>query len=823
MQFKLLYMSICLFVPCIAQLETPEADELLTRRVNKFDTALIRNQLSAGELYVGGDTIINHNLQVNNDVEIQGNETIHGNLRVTGQLLLTSSLLQQNCNPCTNVDNLTVANNLAVGGNETLQGNLSVNGNETIQGNLTVGGDLILSDTSTVLLSGNVTLQNLTVTNNLSVNGNETIQGGLTVAGNLVFSDTSIVLPGDVILQNLTANNNLTVSRSLSVNGNETVQGSLTVVGDLILSDTSIVLPGDVTLQNLTVNNNLSVNRNLTVSGNETIQGNLTVGGIITGSVAYTYPATAAILRTVQGKLNDYWDVRDFGAVGDGVTNNLTAFTNAFAAISAAGGGELFVPKGTYLIPFTTATALSLPANIVLRGEGSKNSILKFAPDAQPFKVALNNNVSNVTLRNIAVTLQGTPGQTIIIFQINTNCNNFTLDNVELDGRALPGGSHAAHGLSFPNSGTQRNIVVNQCEIHNLGFPFLKSVAQSSIQQGIYVYNSKFYNNLSEDVSFNSPLGTQSEIVVDGCTITDNVGYLLGNTTFAVAIAFGSNIRISNNYIAGRFNDAIHIEGIVHQLSIENNIVNTFGSGIRIYPGGTGTEKCVVIGNILTFTGATMIASDGISLIYDGYPDSPAKRTIVTDNIITGSYGVGIVSKPGVAEFAVISNNLVRGAGIGYHFINGGFDCTDNISSHCGLGVMSEYASVDKHFFHNCTTTATTNNKHFVALNPVMIFTADSIPAGATNFNLLRINANDRLAAKGNIYIRGASCISSRQFDVTWSGSGLTVTPVITQDLIITSTFINNGGNLALQINSPSQQNSIQIEVSLEGMYILTP
>src|SRR5215203_5802508 len=43
-------------------------------------------------------------------------------------------------------------------------------------------------------------------------------------------------------------------------------------------------------------------------------------------------------------------DVRNFGAVGDGVTDDGPAFQKALDALAAAGGGTLFVPAGKYAI-----------------------------------------------------------------------------------------------------------------------------------------------------------------------------------------------------------------------------------------------------------------------------------------------------------------------------------------------------------------------------------------------------------------------------------------------------------------------------------------
>lgn len=56
------------------------------------------------------------------------------------------------------------------------------------------------------------------------------------------------------------------------------------------------------------------------------------------GSHRSLSPATASL------------NLRDFGAVGDGVTDDGPAFRSALDALAAAGGGTLFVPQGKYVI-----------------------------------------------------------------------------------------------------------------------------------------------------------------------------------------------------------------------------------------------------------------------------------------------------------------------------------------------------------------------------------------------------------------------------------------------------------------------------------------
>jgi hypothetical protein len=61
----------------------------------------------------------------------------------------------------------------------------------------------------------------------------------------------------------------------------------------------------------------------------------------------------SAVKRSVQDKLREYISVKDYGATGDGASDDTLAFTHAIAALSTRGGGRLFVPVGTYKVSST--------------------------------------------------------------------------------------------------------------------------------------------------------------------------------------------------------------------------------------------------------------------------------------------------------------------------------------------------------------------------------------------------------------------------------------------------------------------------------------
>ena len=66
------------------------------------------------------------------------------------------------------------------------------------------------------------------------------------------------------------------------------------------------------------------------------------------------------------------YDVRDFGAAGDGLANDLPALQRAMTAATDAGGGIVHLPPGTYRVERT----VEVPKGVRLRGAGMENTII---------------------------------------------------------------------------------------------------------------------------------------------------------------------------------------------------------------------------------------------------------------------------------------------------------------------------------------------------------------------------------------------------------------------------------------------------------------
>lgn len=77
----------------------------------------------------------------------------------------------------------------------------------------------------------------------------------------------------------------------------------------------------------------------------------------------------------------NWYSVRDYGAVGDGVTDDRVPIANAIAACQAAGGGCVYFPRGTYVCSKDGANPYSFDLNgtssMTLLGQGARSILVQ--------------------------------------------------------------------------------------------------------------------------------------------------------------------------------------------------------------------------------------------------------------------------------------------------------------------------------------------------------------------------------------------------------------------------------------------------------------
>lgn len=243
--------------------------------LNVSDTINACNISCPGNLNITSNTVFfSNNIDVNNTLKVC-------DIMCTGNLDINANNIVLNSNT------LTITNFLNVLGDANVDGtlnanvldvnNVTVNNNLDVLGNLNVcsitcpGGDLTINDN--LVVNGNATVSNNLTSNNINVNNNASIMGTLDVC-NIMCDNGAVNFLSNVIIQNLQVNGNFIIPS----NGNLNV-GNGTFV--------NVTVTNNTTTNNLVVNNNINTLRVIATNVNATnIQG--------TGIIATTLNAVNA-------------------------------------------------------------------------------------------------------------------------------------------------------------------------------------------------------------------------------------------------------------------------------------------------------------------------------------------------------------------------------------------------------------------------------------------------------------------------------------------------------------------------------------------------
>jgi hypothetical protein len=103
------------------------------------------------------------------------------------------------------------------------------------------------------------------------------------------------------------------------------------------------------------------------LAANDNLYSALTAAPLSIGN-AYVQgtPAPPRTKRKLIEKLDEHTSIKDYGAVGDGVTDDTAAIVAAIAGCVSAGITNLFVPDGTYLV----SSEIQVPQHVRLEGAG---------------------------------------------------------------------------------------------------------------------------------------------------------------------------------------------------------------------------------------------------------------------------------------------------------------------------------------------------------------------------------------------------------------------------------------------------------------------
>ena len=347
---------------------------------------------------------------------------------------------------------------------------------------------------------------------------------------------------------------------------------------------------------------------------------NLDANFVAVGSsanVSFITAGTGANATTVQAKLRTMISVKDFGATGDGSTDDTTAINNALVAAS---GNSLYFPAGTYI-----CTTLSVYSNTALIGAGAGATMIKA-------KSSLG-------------------GSAALLTTAATGYSNISLDGITFDGNNLQ--SRTAELVGF---GIVADVTVKNCVFQNVGYIGLAFGGCTRI----VVANNRFYNTGATAVS--SEGGPALWMGLNGSTACYD-GVIQGNEfhdlNWSGMYPMCNNLSIVGNIIHTVKEGGIFLNNTVNYVSISGN---TIIGVTKKYISSSGIEAGC---NYLSITGNTIssVDSDCISI-------TDTQRTTISGNTLAEcradstsfptASGIGIIStnsSPNQPQYISISGN----------------------------------------------------------------------------------------------------------------------------------------------------------------------
>lgn len=511
--------------------------------------------------------------------------------------------------------------------------------------------------------------------------------------------------------------------------------------------------------------------------------------------------------------------------------SDTAAFING---VAAASGGILALNSGTYSLAFSTTTAVAPPSNIVIEGRGRGVTTISFAPDSATFRNLFTLSNSNITFRNLSITVVAQSTQTLVMF--NMSGSNLTFENCDFDGAMTNSGatlSHTAHCFGLPSSGTHSDINVKSCLVHRFSFGVLKANAYTSVQSRLSFSDCDFYSNYNEDLSFNSPNGSMSDVQIIGNRFRSGAGADASISQLYVSFASVNNFIVSNCVFSDGVADAIHIEEDSHSGLINNNSIEVDGNAIILTDNNIAgvalmPQHIVISENSIRKSGVLAEADKyGISLVYDVSDEVPAKNIVISGNTIYG-FERGISSAVTLDDGYSIANNVVDACTYGFWVTESTFTTKNNISSNCTTGIYSAIGGAfDGHTFMNCTTNANAVDRPIVLTDPIYIFSEFNVAAlSTTNKDCFSIGATDRVNAQMNALAFSdiVANYSAHRDTVDWDGSSFTRTNLLSvQPGDITLDMVDNSGVVAMQIYSAGENTNVRVQARLTGMVVVAP
>ena len=349
--------------------------------------------------------------------------------------------------------------------------------------------------------------------------------------------------------------------------------------------------------------------------------------------INYLPSGTGAATTTVQAKLRESISVMDYGATGDGVTDDTAAFT---AAIVAGAGSTIIVPEGIYYI--TSTLFISNKPGTKLLGLGRPRLRIL---DTAGIGISIDTNSQRCTLENLMIWGTNTTAPTVTLVKCLGASAYLNINNCEYAYGKI--GVHLTNtyivkltGSNYSNCDTYVKSDSSMTDVAIIGetygttyigtLPCLDIDATQTRIVGCY---------------FETETRTKRSIRIDTSTV-----YVIANCQFSTS---------------GPIEAAVSCSGLISANSFYNTYDTTALYCIRISAG----SNCMITGNLafndsiptntywLSASGSVTVTSNFLSKFYVGI--AAATGAISGNHIVNCTTGI----QAGSGSSTVIGNNYL--------------------------------------------------------------------------------------------------------------------------------------------------------------------
>ena len=518
----------------------------------------------------------------------------------------------------------------------------------------TVSNAVLIRDNGSLNVFGSGSFGKTTSNAVLDVSGDTIITGSLTVTtGSIVITGSSVYplditsTTGDANFRVIDTNNNTAfgyftngfgtgrvgVGNTTMFVGGQAGMGTVIQAGNII----SMVIntSGSVVI------GSAASSARLNISGSAVVTGSIYINnGTLIGTASYALNA----------KSNNVYNVKDYGAVGDGTTNDTTAIQTAINAVKVAGFGTVYFPDGTFVI----TGSLTLPSNpqcdISLEGEGSNISIIKQTSNANAIYFDMNDgsgwaNDYQVAIKSLAFKTSGQASTAIHVTYGTLQYSQHSNISVDINDVHIysDGSNYWNNGIilesawNFRISNTMVIGKTGSSPYNGTGLEIRRMCVNGSINQSQFnFWKTGIFVNTVDYTS--AGMNTEGLFLDQIYMVPVNYGvYVKGNKTFYNA-PFNSNdwagrpiagrmvlFSLNDSHVDSRDSGSALLLENVQSHYISNNLMISDGTGSVVY-GSNAHEG--------TFTGNTLFnAGVSPSIYIGGYSGS---ANIVTGNVFRG-------------------------------------------------------------------------------------------------------------------------------------------------------------------------------------------